>query len=90
MKEPLDAGDEAGVAAGAAAPDPTAATLEDEDDGVEAGDGVGETTVTAELGDSGPVTGVEAGADGVGLDGAAEADAPFGVAAANQAVTHPW
>ena len=103
LKEPPDDGAEEGVAAGAAALGPTAGAngaidgatdgaidgaagvLEGDGNGVEVGDGA-----EAELGDSEPVPGVAADTDGAGLDGAAEAEAPLDVAAASQAVTHPW
>lgn len=104
LKEPFDARAEAGVTTAAAAADPAAGAdeaidgavdgaagaLEGVDDGVETGDCAGEETATGELGDSEPVPGVTVDTEGAGLDGAAKADAPFGAAAANQAVIHPW
>ena len=104
LKEPPDAEVEleAGVAAGAAgaaAPEPTA-EADDPTDGAadEDGDGVGALAGGTELGDPEAVPGVAADGDGdgdaaaagTGADGAPEAEAPFGIAAANHAVTHPW
>ena len=62
------------------------------------GDGVGALAGETELGDPEAVPGVAADGDGdgdgaaagTGGDGAPEAEAPFGIAAANHAVTHPW
>lgn len=58
--------------------------------GTFADDGAGEETGTTELGDPELLAGTTAGTGEAGLLGAAEAEAPFGVAVANQAVTHPW
>lgn len=121
LKEPLDAGSEAGAAAGAAAPaagaigalDPTAGAdgatdgvsdeagaidgaidgagaLGGDDNDAEISDDTGDTTDTAELGDPGLLAEVSAGAGVAGPAVVPEAEAPFGVAVSNQAVTHPW
>lgn len=105
LKEPPDAEVEleAGVAAGAAAPEPTAEADGPTDGAADGdGDGVGALAGETELGDPEAVPGVAADGDGdgdaaaaaaaagTGADGAPEAEAPFGIAAANHAVTHPW
>ena len=98
----LEAGVAAG-AAGAAAPEPTAEADGPTDgaaDGDGDGDGAGALAGETELGDPEAVPGVAADGDGdgdaaaaaagTGADGAPAAEAPFGIAAANHAVTHPW